>query len=381
MTRARSGRSSSTDALAALALTSLDVIRSGQDPGGAFVAGPTFSQYRYAWLRDGAFIAEALDLVGETAAARRFHDWVASVVTGAADGVACSIVAGRAGRVPSRADYLHCRYQLDGTPGIDDWPTFQLDGPGIWLWSLAHHLRHGGVLTGEHTAAAGLAGRYLAVLWKVPCADAWEEHPEHVHTSTLVSVLAGLRALDSIAPSVAAEPEVAAARTALEARICAGRGSLTKWAGSDAVDASLLWAISPYRIIAPEAPRAVATVERVVAELTSPDGGVHRYRDDTYYGGGEWLLLTAALARVRLRRNRPGDRAAALAALHWMAAQADERGMLPEQVARHALHPSWIAVWQGRWGNSAQPLLWSHATYLSLYVELGLVVPGRPASS
>ena len=53
--------------------------RSGQASSGAFVAGPTFSQYGYCWFRDGAFIAEALDKVGRTEWAARFHRWVAGV--------------------------------------------------------------------------------------------------------------------------------------------------------------------------------------------------------------------------------------------------------------------------------------------------------------
>lgn len=381
MTSARAAGTSSSDTLAALALTSREVIRAGQDASGAFIAGPTFSQYRYAWLRDGAFIAEALDLVGEIAAAARFHDWVAGVIVGASDGVARSIAAGRSGRVPDHADHLHCRYQLDGSAGTEEWPTYQLDGPGIWLWSLAHHVRHGGAMTASHAEAAALAGRYLAALWQVPSADAWEEHPEQVHTSTLVAVLAGLRALQTVAPEVAAEADVAVARAGLEQRICGSTGSLTKWNGNDAVDASLLWAVAPYALFDPDEPRAQATVERVASELTTPGGGVHRYLADTYYGGGEWLLLTAALARVRLRRGHPGDREAAQTALRWMAAQADGDGMLPEQVADHAFHPSRIAEWQALWGQSARPLLWSHATYLALYVELGLTIPALTDAS
>ena len=133
-----------------LAARSLEVILAGQSDGGAFIASPTFGQYRYAWLRDGSFIAEGLDLAGRLDAAARFHDWVARVVTGARDGIERSIAAGIAGRSPAPADYLHCRYEVDGTPGPEDWPTFQLDGPGIWLWSLAHHARAGGTPTREH---------------------------------------------------------------------------------------------------------------------------------------------------------------------------------------------------------------------------------------
>ena len=47
-----------------IARRSLDVLRQGQSATGAFIASPTFPTYHYAWLRDGAFCARALDRVG-----------------------------------------------------------------------------------------------------------------------------------------------------------------------------------------------------------------------------------------------------------------------------------------------------------------------------
>jgi GH15 family glucan-1,4-alpha-glucosidase len=353
----------------ALAARSLAIIREGQSASGAFLAGPTFSQYGFAWLRDGSFIAEGLDLAGELAMSGRFHDWVARVVLAGADGVERSIAAGPAGRVPDRADALHCRYLPDGTPADDDWPVFQLDGPGIWAWSLAHHVRRGGTITGSHREALALAARYLAALRDTPCQDAWEESGDRVHTSTQAAMLAGLRAIGELVPSTAALPEVAEGRRALEERLLGGSGPWTKWPGTDAVDGNLLWIVAPYGLVDARHPRAAATLARIEAELVSPDGGVHRYRDDTYYGGGEWLLLTAALGRVYLRRGAPGDRERAERCLTWIEAQAGPDGSLPEQVAARALHPERVEEWVERWGPSARPLLWSHATYLGLRAE------------
>jgi len=352
-----------------LATRSVEIILSGQTPGGAFIAGPTFSQYRYAWLRDGAFIAEALDLVGQTTAAARFHYWVAGVVLAATDGIERSIRAASSGALPAPKDYLHCRYEADGSPGPDDWPTFQLDGPGIWLWSLAHHARHGGSLDERHHAAARLTARYVAALWALPSYDAWEEWPEHVHTSTGGAILAGLRAFPGLVPGPH-DPAIAAARSALEERLVGPQGPYGKWDGSDAVDGSLLWLVAPYGLVEPDHPAFAATLQRIETELVSPDGGVHRYAADTYYGGGEWLLLTAALGRVYLRRGAPGDRERAISALRWIEAQAHADGSLPEQVATRALHPQRIDEWRVLWGESACPLLWSHATYLALLAEL-----------
>lgn len=352
-----------------LATRSLEVIRAGRSASGAFVAGPTFSQYGYAWLRDGSFIAEAMDLVGEPVMAARFHDWVAGVVLAGEPGIERSIAAAGQGRIPDRRDALHCRYTVEGDPVDDDWPTFQLDGPGIWLWALGHHQLQGGSLSARQVRAADLAARYLAALWCTPSADAWEEAPDQVHTGTQAAILAGLRALPVItgraAPAVVVE-----ARARLEAGLLEGTEAWTKWAGNPEVDGSLLWLIAPYELVGPDHPRARATLERVERELVSPTGGVYRYRGDTYYGGGEWLLLTAALGRTYLRRGAPGDRERAAAALAWIEGRAAPDGTLPEQVATHALHPGRIAEWVSAWGPSARPLLWSHATYLSLRTEL-----------
>src|SRR5690606_261994 len=47
--------------LQGVARASHDLIRRHQDTTGAYPASPTFSAYRgYAWLRDGAFIAEGM---------------------------------------------------------------------------------------------------------------------------------------------------------------------------------------------------------------------------------------------------------------------------------------------------------------------------------
>jgi GH15 family glucan-1,4-alpha-glucosidase len=349
---------------------SLRIIDAGQASSGAFVASPTFSQYPYAWLRDGAFIAEGLDLADRLDRSGRFHAWVARIIGRSRAGMGRAIDKARRGRLPAADEYLHCRYHLDGRVADTDWPTFQLDGPGIWLWSLVHHRRHGGLVTDEVQEAARLAARYLAALWPLPCADAWEESPEHVHTSTLAAIRAGLDAAVSLDHRLADEPEIATARAAIGDRFSTDGGAYTKWSGSTAVDASLLWMAAPYEMVAPTEPRFAATLSRIESELITIDGGVHRYRADTFYGGGAWPLLTAAYGRVLLRRGAPGDLERAWAALRWVERRADEQGRLPEQVADHAFAPRHIQEWRERWGESARPLLWSHATYLALSLEL-----------
>ena len=58
----------------------MEVILAGQSASGAYVACPNFEVYRYSWLRDGCFIADAMREVGEVESADRFFDWCAHVV-------------------------------------------------------------------------------------------------------------------------------------------------------------------------------------------------------------------------------------------------------------------------------------------------------------
>ncbi len=353
-----------------LASDSLDIIAAGQARSGAFVAGPTFSQYGYSWFRDGAFIAEALDLVGAGERSARFHRWVARIVLSSVDGMERARAGARRGELPAKADYLHCRYTPDGATGDGGWATFQLDGPGIWLWSLGVHVREGGRLDAELAEAAGQVSLYLADLWPIPCADAWEEFEDHVHTSTLAAIATGLRAAATMWPELGGDPSISRARQAIDERLSATVGGFTKWAGDPDVDASLLWLAAPYAYVSPVAPHFAATLERIESELITDEVAVHRYRADTYYGGGAWPMLSATYGRVLLRRDGPGDHARAARILAWIEAQADSSGRLPEQLAEYAQAPERVDPWRWKWGESARPLLWSHAAYLALLVEL-----------
>ncbi|MEX2547640.1 MAG: glycoside hydrolase family 15 protein [Chloroflexota bacterium] len=353
---------------------SIEIILANQTSSGAFIASPTFSQYGFCWVRDGAFIAHALDLAEEHGAAARFHDWMAEVVLARRVGLARAAEAGRRGDIPP-VDYLHCRYSADAAESAVVWPAFQLDGPGIWLWSLGEHVVRGGRLTPRRAEAASLIADYLAALWSCPSYDAWEESPEHVHTSTVGAIAAGLRAAGGyLAHGPSAQRSAELAETAdlivRHLRTAAEAGYLPKWPGSGAVDGSLLWLGYPFGLFRLDDPIFATTIERIEAELVSAGGGVFRYLGDTYYGGGEWVLLTAALGSVYAARGAPGDSQKAVRCLEWIEAQADAEGLLPEQVAERALHPEWTHDWVRSWGPSARPLLWSHAAYLVLHGQL-----------
>lgn len=362
---------------------SIHVILANQAPSGAYLASPNFPTYRYSWFRDGAFIAYAMDLVGQHESAYRFHDWAARTILRHSDKAERAIAKAARGE-PLGDDYLHTRYTLDGAEGPQDWPNFQLDGLGTWLWALGEHIKTQDPKPKFQIAmhwyqAVDLAVRYLAALWSYPCYDLWEENPEHLHPYTLAAIYAGLKAADSLAAVGGRWSAVGQEihRFVLAQGVQNGhlvkylnpRGEITAAGGQQSVvvDASLMGIATPYRLLLPDDPIVQATVGRIEAELHCPEGGVHRYRADTYYGGGEWVLLAAWLGWYYVEVGKTPQ---AWALLRWVEAQADAEGHLPEQVPIHLLASNYYAQWEERWGPVAKPLLWSHAMYLVLYHAL-----------
>ncbi len=371
--------------LAGLARHSHDLIAGLQDAGGAYPAAPSFAAYRgYVWLRDGSFTAEGMSRYGDVASADRFHDWVAGLLVARSDEVRGLCAARTAGQDVPLAQMLPTRFTFDGANGADPWWDFQTDGYGLWLWSVVTHARRHDLPLERWAGGVAIAVDYLAAFWDRSCYDWWEEHVEQRHVSTLGAIHAGLR---EAATCGVLEPERAAesARVAEEARETvlrrgtttgrAGdtdRAHLAKWLGSDAVDGSLAACVVPFGVVAPGTPLADATLEAITADL-DVDGGVHRFRADVFYGGGQWPLLACLLG---WNRAVAGDREAAVRHLLWAADRATSDGDLPEQVPDHLLHPEHRDEWLDRWGPVATPLLWSHGMFLILADELGLLPQG-----
>jgi GH15 family glucan-1,4-alpha-glucosidase len=382
-------------------LDDVQLLLAHQAPGGAYLASPSFSQYPFGWLRDGAFIAHALERAGERDSAGAFHAWVARAVLRRADDVQALLAERAAGAVPDHDRMLPTRFTLEGEAEADGaWPDFQLDGYGQWLWSLAEHAR-GGALPEAVRSGAELVTDYLIAFWDEPCYDSWEEGRTQHHTATLASVVAGLRAaaelLDPVsaqtsaagsaaARSAAARPaaaaRAAAARAAAEAawrfvlERCVAHGRFCKSVRNAAVDASLVWLATPFALVDDADPVFTRTLARVERDLLRRDG-LLRFEADTFYGGGAWVLLTAGLAYHHARAGRP-ERAAELLAIAERHRDGD--GALPEQVPTEGTDPWFLDYWTRRWGPSAKPLLWSHAMVLLARCELEAIEPRARAT-
>jgi GH15 family glucan-1,4-alpha-glucosidase len=333
-----------------LAARSVAVIREHQSGSGAYLAAPFPAAYRNAWLRDGAFVADAMSRMGERASAEAFFGWCARVVEA------------RAGRMAA-GEILDGRFTVDGEEVPGEWSAAQLDGYGSWVWALGRHLRRHGIDAAPWLAAARRSLRYAASCWRTPCFDWWEER-RGVHVATLAAIYGGLTA------GVVEEPwalEAAESIRALVRREGVPKDRLAASLGEGGLDASLIAAATPFGLLEPDDPLMEATVCAIESELVR-DGGVHRHPEDEYYGGGLWLLLAGLLG---WHYARCGRRAEARMQLDWIARAASGGGDLPEQTAEHLLHPQKRAEWMDRWGPPASPLLWSHAVFLTLALELG----------
>jgi len=366
---------------------SINVIIENQHPEGAYVACPTFATYNFCWLRDGSFVAYAMDKVGQHASAAAFYRWVGRTITRYAAKVDVLESMLKRGEKPDHTAILNTRFTLEGfeeeRSEEGEWGNFQVDGYGSWLWGLAEHVK----MTGDTTLLLDLiepikvSVRYLQLVWQLPNYDCWEEHPEYLHPYSLASIYGGLAAIaefDSM-------PELAAC--VRDARELAGevkrflasfaiydgrfikhltpaqKGKPAKPVLRSGIDASLLGLTIPYSVFDLEDPAVVATVGAIEKDLHLPDGGVYRYKEDVYYGGGEWILLTAWLGWYY---TMTGKKTQARQMLKWIESSAAQNGDLAEQVSGHLLAPSQYKSWVEKWGLVASPLLWSHAMVIIL---------------
>jgi GH15 family glucan-1,4-alpha-glucosidase len=303
-----------------------------------------------------------MQLAGERDSARRFHEWAIATIQREAEAAAAAIARSQAGISITDGPVLRARYSPDGMVADTEWPNFQLDGLGIWLWALEAHTRGEGDALAGMTDAVDVVARYLSQLWRTPCFDCWEEHGDQIHVSTLAAIYGGLTAAAALLDAPRWAREAASVRDFVLAKGTAD-GVLRKHLGTNAVDASLMWVSTPFRLLQPDDPLMRRTADMLVRTLTGPTGGIRRYTGDSFYGGGQWVLLTAHLGWYQAEL---GDARRARDQLAWVEAAADPDGLLPEQVLDGVDRPDQRAEWTARWGPVAKPLLWSHASYLIL---------------
>lgn len=338
-----------------LRTVSVQVILDNQSESGAYIASPSFEQYRYSWLRDGSFIGYAMLLAGQPDSTRRFLEWTNATIMRHRDRMMWHQATVEVEPPPTR-------YSLDGVAVEDDWPNHQIDGYGAWLWLLAEYASATGEdhLLHRYRESIRLTVSYLTRTWSRPNYDCWEEYGDRLHASTLACVYGGLSAINRYLAERALHDLTEEVRDLALSMTAEGR--FRKNSHDDGIDASLLWLSTPFRVVHPQDPVMRETV-RAIEDQLLVDGGVRRYSRDTYYGGGRWILLTCWLGWYYVQVGKTEQ---ARAALSWVESQVRADGALPEQVTDLLVDPDSLPVWEKKWGPVATPLLWSHAMYIVL---------------
>lgn len=383
-----SGEHGLPERMASLYKTSLLVMRTHVDDGGAIIAATDsditqFARdtYSYMWPRDGALVADAFDRAGYPALAQRFFDF--------------------AGRLIKQEGYFLHKYHPDRSlasswhPWVDAQGRkllpIQEDETALVLWALWRHFeRYRGVEEVQPLyrtlivpAAEFLASyRDPATGLPLPSWDLWEER-RGVLTFTTATVWAGLMAGARFAQAfgdhdLAERYETAAdgVRAALQEHLWdAEHGRYLRMyvpatggeeAVRDATPDSSLFGLYFLGLLGPQDPRLVATLDAVreILAVRTEVGGLARYRGDYYHAvtqdwervpGNPWFIAQCWLARWQIARaETPAALEKALEPLQWVAAHATSAGLFPEQV-----HPFSGAP------LSVTPLTWSHAEFVA----------------
>ena len=332
--------------------------------------------YSYIWPRDGALVANALDVAGYPEIARRFYEFAARTIS--SDGY-----------------FLH-KYNPDGTLA-SSWHPWQENGrqqlpiqedeTALVIWALWNHF----VLYRDIEFikpfyrpliknAADFMCRYRDRETGLPDAsyDLWEERRGMLSYTTgtvfggltaasLFCNVFGENALADRYQQVASEIRDAASqhlwRPGLN-RFCrmVSRDSNGGLVFDDTCDASL-WGLFAFGLYDADDERILATMQTLRQKLwlQTEVGGMARYENDGYhragpdFPGNPWFICTlwladhlAVLAQTEAELQEP------LEILAWVTAHSLPSGILAEQVHPETGKPL-----------SVSPLTWSHATYVA----------------
>lgn len=306
---------------------------------GAFVAAPTTSlpewpggprnwDYRYVWIRDAAFSAQALLLLGHTRGAQRFLGWVVDRLREDGPEGRLGVVYGAHGEkdlhertVPHLRGYLDSRPIRVGNRAADQ---FQLDGYGELLEAafLLAGLAPGAVA--ERWGVLAELAEQVAGLWRRPDHGIWEVRgppQQFVHSKVMAWVALDRAARlasrfgDSERSHRYREAATEVRAEVLERGFDERHGGFARAFGDPRPDASTL-RIPLVGFLPPTDPRVVGTVQWVDSELARGPF-VWRYHADDGLRGPEGAFLPASFWRVEClaRMGRARDAQAAWEAL------------------------------------------------------------------
>jgi oligosaccharide amylase len=381
---------------------SLLVTRTQIDNEGAIIAANDsdimqFSRdtYSYMWPRDGALVADSLDLAGFPDVARSFYTFCQKAITD--------------------EGFFHHKYNPDGSPASSWHPwvikgqramPIQEDETALVVWALWRHyykyrdiefIRPMWVDIVQKAADFMVRYRDPRTGLPLPSYDLWEER-WGVHAFTVATVYGGLKAARNFAVCFGERERAELYNRAAE-EIKAGaekhlwsdklkrfvrrliptepiadsennrQSPQEPYEIDEVLDASL-YAIFKFHLFDADDPRVVSTMKAVEDKLwiKTRVGGVARYENDYYHRvsndiaavpGNPWFICTLWLADYFITRAKTtNELKLALPIFEWTASHALESGVLAEQVNPYTNE-----------AISVSPLTWSHATVVSTTIK------------
>ena len=364
---------------------SLLVIRTQTDNAGAILAANdsdvterATDHYSYLWTRDGAFVANALDLAGYPFLTRKFFELCAAIIHD--DG------------------YFLQKYNSDGTVASgwhaawDVWARKKLipiqeDETALVIWALWEHydkFREIEFVREFYRSLIVKAANFMCDFRNensklpLPSWNLWENQ-RGVHTFTCSTVVGGLRAAANFARLFAEHDRAERYETAAAEIVAAMREHLYSrehgrflralhFHGDEhfepdaTVDASLFGTFY-FGAFAAEDEMVKNTMQAVEDKLwiRTEIGGAGRFETDDYMrvtentNGNAWFICTLWLADYYIARATTKiDLQKALEILDWTTNRALPSGVLAEQVHPTTGEPISVA-----------PLTWSHSTFVA----------------
>jgi GH15 family glucan-1,4-alpha-glucosidase len=373
---------------------SLLILRTNIDSHGAILAGNDsdiqhFARdtYSYMWPRDGALTAHALDMAGYLGITRHFFDFCLNIISKGKE---------------SSGYFLH-KYNPDGSLGSSWHPwvnahekilPIQEDGTGLVVWALWFHFdkfKDIEFIANQYENLVIRCGDFLASYrdgktgLPLPSYDLWEEK-WGIHTFTVSTVYAGIRAAEKFASFFRDERRIKIYRKAAEEVKAAmdqylyseehGRFLKTIVPRKDGsfdldptIDASI-YAPFYFGVFEPDDEKVVRTMSAIKERLwvKTDVGGIARYEGDSYHQvsdhlqdipGNPWFICTLWLAQWYIAKAQNFEELQeAIPILEWVASRALPSGVLAEQVHPFTDQPL-----------SVSPLTWSHATFVATVLE------------
>ncbi|ACP39279.1 glycoside hydrolase 15-related [Sulfolobus islandicus M.14.25] len=301
------------------------------EPSGGIIAAPTTSlpeiiggsrnwDYRYVWIRDASYSAEALIKAGLLVKARDIISFLTAMVD------------------PSSKSFDHPLYTIDGTAPpaeeILDWleghkksfpvrvgnaayMQIQMDVEGAYMNALYEYYNTSkdSKYVNEIWWAIEAIAEWTKKSWKWKSTDLWEqrgveEHFTHTKVMNWVALDRASKLAKELGYKNEAEEWISIAeeirKDVLDNGYSEKLGYFTRYYGSDSVDSALL-TLPLYDFIDAKDPRFLKTHEKIEKDLMISDGFLLRYKDD-FMGSAKhpFTLVSTWLTRVYIRLGEIG---------------------------------------------------------------------------